>query len=84
MQDVTFIILTKNEEINLPDCLESIKDFAKRIVVVDSESTDATVEIVSKGMNKVKFIVPYGVDKITITTKNAEKINVVNTYRVVI
>ena len=45
---------------------------------------DATVEIVSKGMNKVKFIVPYGVDKITITTKNAEKINVVNTYRVVI
>lgn len=45
MQDVTFIILTKNEEINLPDCLESIKDFAKRIVVVDSESTDATVEI---------------------------------------
>ena len=45
MEDVTFIILTKNEEVNLPDCLESIKDFAKRIVVVDSGSYDKTVEI---------------------------------------
>ena len=45
IQDITFIILTKNEEINLPDCLESIKDFAKRIVIVDSSSCDRTVEI---------------------------------------
>ena len=30
MADVTFIILTKNEEINIKDCLESIKNFAKR------------------------------------------------------
>lgn len=45
MQDVTFIILTKNEEVNLPDCLKSITGFAKRIIVVDSNSTDKTVEI---------------------------------------
>lgn len=45
MADVTIIILTKNEEINLPDCLESVKDFANRVVVVDSGSTDRTVEI---------------------------------------
>lgn len=45
MADVTFIILTKNEEINLPDCLKSIKRFAKRVVVIDSGSTDKTVEI---------------------------------------
>lgn len=45
MADVTFIVLTKNEEINLPDCLESIKGFAKRVVVVDSGSTDRTEEI---------------------------------------
>ena len=44
MQDVTILILTKNEEINLPDCLESVKDFAKRCVVVDSYSTDRTKE----------------------------------------
>jgi len=47
MEDITFVILTKNEEINLPDCLESIKDFAKRIVVVDSGSDDKTLEIAS-------------------------------------
>lgn len=45
MQDVTILILTKNEEINLKDCLESVKGFAKRCVVVDSFSTDRTKEI---------------------------------------
>lgn len=48
MADVTFIVLTKNEEINLSDCLESIKKIAKRIVVVDSGSTDKTEEIAYK------------------------------------
>lgn len=43
--DITILILTKNEESNLPDCLASVKDFARRVVVVDSESTDRTVEI---------------------------------------
>ena len=42
MSDVTVIVLTKNEEVNLPDCLESVKGFAKRVVVVDSGSTDKT------------------------------------------
>ena len=43
--DVTVVILTKNEEINISDCLSSIKDFAKRIIVVDSGSEDETVHI---------------------------------------
>lgn len=45
MIDVTVIILTKNESVNLPDCLASIKDFAARTVVVDSGSDDDTVKI---------------------------------------
>lgn len=45
IQDVTIIILTKNEEVNLPDCLKSVQGFAKRCVVVDSFSTDRTKEI---------------------------------------
>ena len=45
MQDVTILILTKNEEKNLALCLESVKGFAKRCVVVDSGSTDRTKEI---------------------------------------
>ena len=49
MADVTIIVLTKNEEINLPDCLASVKGFAKRVVVVDSGSTDRTEEIAREG-----------------------------------
>ncbi|TVX79113.1 glycosyltransferase family 2 protein [Peribacillus simplex] len=45
MADLTAIILTKNESENIADCLESIKGFAKRMVVVDSSSTDNTVDI---------------------------------------
>lgn len=45
MADLTIIVLTYNEELNLPDCLESAKGIAKRILVCDSYSTDNTVEI---------------------------------------
>ena len=45
MIDLTAIILTKNEELNIADCINSIKDLAKRIVVIDSFSTDRTVQI---------------------------------------
>ncbi|MDP2753539.1 MAG: glycosyltransferase family 2 protein, partial [Nitrospirota bacterium] len=37
-------VITKNEEKQLPDCLKSVA-FADDIVVVDSGSTDRTVEI---------------------------------------
>ena len=39
-------IITKNEADNLPACLESLF-FAEQIVVVDSHSTDSTVQIAS-------------------------------------
>lgn len=45
MADLTAIILTKNEEKNIEKCILSIKDVAKRIVVIDSYSTDQTVEL---------------------------------------
>ncbi len=45
MADITAIILTKNEERNLRDCLMSIAGFCSRAVVVDCGSTDKTVEI---------------------------------------
>ena len=43
--DVTVIILTKNEEVNIPECIKSLDGFAKRVVVVDSFSTDRTEKI---------------------------------------
>ena len=45
MIDVTVVILTKNEEANLPDCIRSVEGFAKRVVVVDSFSDDRTEEV---------------------------------------
>ena len=45
MLDITAIILTKNEEMNLPDCIRSRQHFFRRIIVVDSYSTDNTVQI---------------------------------------
>lgn len=44
---ISVIILTKNEEPVIADCLESVK-WADEIVVVDDNSTDATLEIVKK------------------------------------
>ena len=48
MADVTAVIITKNEERNLEDCLKSIITFAKRILVIDSGSIDRTQEIAEK------------------------------------
>ena len=45
MADLTAIILTMNESKNIGECIKSVKGIASRIVVVDSGSTDNTVEI---------------------------------------
>ncbi|HSW98166.1 MAG TPA: glycosyltransferase family 2 protein [Candidatus Saccharimonadales bacterium] len=53
MQTVSVVLATFNEEKNLPVCLDSIKDIAKEIVIVDGTSTDKTVEIAKKYGAKV-------------------------------
>ena len=45
MNDITAIILTKNEEKNIARCIKSITGLAERIIVVDSGSSDATCSI---------------------------------------
>ncbi|MFS0919250.1 glycosyltransferase [Brevibacillus sp. 179-C 1.1 NHS] len=42
---ISACIITKNEEKNLPNCLESLKSIVSEIIVVDTGSTDRTVEI---------------------------------------
>lgn len=48
MVDITVIIPTKNEERNLAFCLEPLKGWARKIVVVDSNSTDNTHSIAGR------------------------------------
>lgn len=55
MIDATAIILTKNEEKNIADCLLSLRNFAKRCVVVDCGSTDRTVELAKENGADVYF-----------------------------
>jgi len=50
---ISAIILTRNEEPVIKDCLESVK-WADEIVVVDHESTDKTLEVVKEfGVKKI-------------------------------
>jgi glycosyltransferase involved in cell wall biosynthesis len=52
---VTAMIAARNEARNLPRCLESLRDVGE-VYVIDSESTDATVEIAqSYGAQVVQF-----------------------------
>jgi glycosyltransferase involved in cell wall biosynthesis len=45
MQPISAVIITYNEEHNIERCLQSIKSVADEIIVLDSYSTDRTVEI---------------------------------------
>jgi glycosyltransferase involved in cell wall biosynthesis len=49
---LSVIIVTKNEEKNIKDCLESVS-FANEIIVLDSLSTDKTVEICKQYTDKI-------------------------------
>jgi glycosyltransferase involved in cell wall biosynthesis len=49
---ISVVIVTKNEEINIEDALKSVAD-AKEIVIVDSFSTDKTIELCKKYTGKV-------------------------------
>ena len=48
MIDLTTIILTYNEELNIIDCINSVKDISKRIIIIDSYSTDKTIELAAQ------------------------------------
>ena len=49
---ISSIVITYNEELNIRECLESLR-WTEEIIVVDSESKDKTVEIASEFTGKI-------------------------------
>lgn len=53
--DVTIVIFTKNEEHNIKECIESVKEFSE-VLVIDSNSSDSTKAIAhSLGIDVIEF-----------------------------
>lgn len=50
---VSVVIIAKNEEANMDDCLGSVAGWADEVVVVDDQSTDQTREISKKYTDKI-------------------------------
>ncbi|MDZ4056515.1 MAG: glycosyltransferase family 2 protein [Polynucleobacter sp.] len=48
MPTLSVILITRNEEANLRDCLTSLGGLAQQVVVVDTASTDRTIEIATE------------------------------------
>jgi glycosyltransferase involved in cell wall biosynthesis len=54
--DITVLIPTLNEELNLPHCLKPLLGWVKKIIIVDSSSTDNTIRIAENaGVEIVSF-----------------------------
>lgn len=50
---LSIIILTQNEEKMIKACLESVRQLADEIIVIDDQSTDKTIEIAKKYTEKI-------------------------------
>lgn len=53
MVALTVVVITKNEERNIEDCLKSVHGWADEVIVVDDESKDRTIEIAQKLSTKI-------------------------------
>lgn len=50
---ISVIVLTYNEEKNIRDCLENVYNWTGEIFIVDSFSTDKTIEIAKRYTDKI-------------------------------
>lgn len=64
IKDISFVIITYNEEFGIRKCLDSIESLNKvncEVICIDSGSTDGTVEIIKQYSDKIEHIQLYGV-----------------------
>lgn len=66
-QSISVVLATFNEEKNIPDCINSVKDWVDEIIIVDEQSTDKTKEVAEKLGAKV-YVEPH--EQIFHITKN--------------
>ena len=52
---ISLCMIVKNEEKFLPQCLDSVKDYLDEIIIVDTGSTDKTVEIAKQYTDRIYF-----------------------------
>ena len=73
MTGISAVILSKNEEDRIRRCIESVRDVVDEVIVIDSGSTDATVDIATSLGAKVYSIewLGYGESKNFGNTKAA-------------
>jgi glycosyltransferase involved in cell wall biosynthesis len=50
---ISVVIITKNEEANIADCLKSVFGWVDEIILVDDQSTDMTKQIAEKFTDKI-------------------------------
>jgi len=50
---LTVIIMAKNEEARIEDCIKSAQDWAAEIIIIDDESSDRTREIAARYTGKI-------------------------------
>ncbi|HPT88120.1 MAG TPA: glycosyltransferase [Bacillota bacterium] len=53
MVTISLCMIVKNEALTLGECLESVKDIADEIIIVDTGSTDQTKEIAKRYTDKI-------------------------------
>lgn len=53
MPTISLCMIVKNEELHLPRCLDSVAELVEEIIIVDTGSTDRTIEIASNYTSKV-------------------------------
>lgn len=71
MAKISACIISFNEENKIEDCLKSLHNIADEIIVIDSNSTDNTVDIAKKYTNKIytQDFLGYGKQKNLATSK---------------
>ena len=50
---ISIVVITKNEELNIRDCLRSVHGWADEIIVIDDQSDDRTVELARNYTNRI-------------------------------